>query len=114
MKRMLCVALAMMIAVPAMADADCYPPLGLPIGAWYNMCAPAIQQLYQRVGPNMPYEQFTQMLYGQYVNTWSGQQGPVPGPQTCPLGAAQCFNHYLRTCQAVGVGTMWITGAQRC
>lgn len=42
------------------------------------------------------------------------QPGPVPGPQLCNLGQQQCFSGWLRTCQAVGNGTMWITGATRC
>ena len=105
------------LACATSAFAQCMPPPGLTIQQWYNICGQLVQGAYaQGLGQGMSYDAFVAGIYGRYVQAWSvPQQMPMPvGPQQCTLGQQQCFSGWARTCQQVGNGTMWITGAQRC
>jgi hypothetical protein len=123
MKRLVAMILAILVAGPALAD--CAPPPGLVFQAWYAMCGTTARYYFANgAGRGMPYEAFVANAYQQYASSWAGQMPmrpigptpgmPAPGMQQCPLGAYQCFNGWARNCQAVGNGTMWITGSQRC
>lgn len=119
MKRVVATVLAFLVAAPAFAE--CYPPPGLPIQQWYGMCASTLQQAYgQGMGQGMPFDAFVMAVYQRYAYASAGPQmpqmpmGQQPVAGQCQLGQYQCFSGWARTCQQVGVSTMWITGAQRC
>jgi opacity protein-like surface antigen len=116
MKRFLLGA-AMALCFAGSAAAQCYPPPGLSIQQFYSMCRGMVDQGYAQFGGGMPYQNFVAMFYQSYLTSQAAppmQPQMTPGLQQCALGTSMCFSGWFRTCQAVGNGTMWITGAQRC
>jgi hypothetical protein len=105
----------LLLLLPAMAcRAQCAAPPGLMFEQWYAMCRGVVDEGYAAgYGAGLPYPSFAMVLYNAYVNAATGAGGATVAGQ-CELGQSMCFSGWLRTCQSVGVSTMWITGSERC
>jgi hypothetical protein len=109
----------LLVAFPAAAAfVPCRAYSGLSIQQWYGVCGGALQENYREgYGHGMSWDDYVQSMYRIYA-------GPAPGPaggdvpnagMLCNPGAAQCFNHWVRTCQRMATGgSWWITSSQQC
>lgn len=110
------------VSTPSLAA--CNPPGGMSIQQWYMVCGQSLQQDYSMgAGQGYSFDAFVQGMY-QIYEIPPQQQGYSPVPQgmggapqgimNCSLGDTKCQAGWVYTCESVGSGSMWKTGAQRC